>query len=340
MSLFRSCVLVTLTGCQCLVPVQECVGPCGSIDDWCARAQLVSRCANAQVCGLASRDVTCDQLVFWPTFPLSPSCSQPLRDAVDQGRVAFDETAARNCLQSLSTSCGAHPECDRIFRGSLPLGAECHTRFDCAEGGWCDLATCPGTCRRQSLAGETVASSDACGTTSSEQLVDGGVRCRNASQPGDTCSEESLCTFGFQCRLDGGCEEAPPGSLGRTGRGERCTGLFIGIPLTLCAGGLACHLREGETEGVCGARYAVGEDCTGDAAGCVAGSSCKERRCVVLQAQGGSCTTTFDCQEGLACRAGRCGVRAPAGEPCGWSYDCDEALSCVEGSCATPVCGG
>ncbi len=335
-------VLVMLGGCQCLQPTVECPGGCGSFDEWCLKESPAYRCANLKACGMAA-DLPCEAVLPWPVFSYQrDSCPVLLREAVDAGQVVFDETAAARCLDSLATQCRyVHPDCDRVLVGTRAAGETCRTRFDCQPGRWCDLATaCPGTCRAKQPVDAVVPDPEQCATASYAELADGGYRCQEYALEGQACGPQDLCADGLSCAQDGGCAPAPAG--GRRSslatRGQRCTGLFQGIPLTLCQRGLACHVAPGATEGTCGALYAVGESCFADATGCGNNSTCRDRACVALGPAGAVCTAAQDCIDGLGCHDGHCGPKSGDGATCGSSFDCEARLRCVAGVCTLPAC--
>lgn len=331
------CLTLSVAGCA-FTPVAEGDGGL-PFESWCERAGDDLRCRPLVACGVAA-DLSCrEQLQPWPLADPAVACSPALIDAVDAGRVRYDQAAALHCLQQLASACAAvRPACEQVLVGVVPPGEPCHSGHECRPGAWCDRSTCPGTCRLQGGAGAEVATPEACNSPVVDGLEDGGFRCGALLQLGEACDAASRCAAGLRCGVEQRCEAAVPEPTQFSRRGEACTGAFQGIALRFCQLGLACHLLTA-TEGVCGARFEVGQRCTGDPRGCVRNARCSGGECVPLNDVGSSCLQTTDCVEGLACHAdGRCGARLGRRSTCTSSLDCLEGLRCESRVCVVAWC--
>ena len=332
--------MLALQGCQCLQPTVECSGStCLPLEEWCRQKIPASRCANLKACGLAA-DVACEAILPWPTFATSEPCPTLLFEAVDAGRVSYDEAAASLCLRGLATQCWySPPGCDRVLVGTRAAGEACRLNAECQPGTWCNLEGCPGTCRSQRPAGAEVTAPQACGTAYSEFLSTGKYVCREYAQLGEACDAAQRCAEGLRCGGDGGCEPTPPDAGVRSfaGRGEPCTASGQAGPVIACLRGLACH-GNGNPAGLCGSLLTVGESCSADALGCVQNAICESGTCVSLGGVGAPCSAAFDCLLGLGCREGQCGEKGPPGASCTRDFDCQPQLRCEQGHCAVPSC--
>lgn len=338
---FSLWALLTVAGCQCFQPTTECSGTtCLPLEQWCAQKIPAERCANLKACGAAA-DVACDAVIPWPTFNTSEPCPTLLFEAVDAGRVTYDEVAASRCLHSLATQCTyAHPGCDSVLVGTRAAGETCRLGAECQPGTWCNLDVCPGTCRTQRPVGTEVTSPEACGTAYYERLPTGRYLCREYAQPGQPCDLAQYCAEGLWCDGDAGCESRPP-DAGRfvplAGRGEPCAASGQAGRVDSCLRGLACH-GNGSTQGRCGSLLAVGESCSADLRGCVQNALCEAGTCVALGGLGAPCSAALDCLLGLGCPEGLCAEQGPAGASCTRNFDCRPELRCLQGQCTVPSC--
>ena len=187
--------VVMLTACG--EPVaQFCTGLTSSI------------CERQKLCGVAASDAPCDDITNNSRAASLP-CDQPLLDAVEAGRVRYDGVQASRCLDVLSTQCNPGDACERVFTGTLAIGAACHTSLECGADGWCDSSNvCPGVCAARAGDGAVVSQFDACSTKSRVFQSDGGIRCVESHAAGSPCTENIQCESDLTCR-GGQCAAAP-----------------------------------------------------------------------------------------------------------------------------------
>lgn len=216
---------------------------------------------------------------------LAPVCraQDGLDDAVELGRMRFDQELASQCIDALAAArdaCDAaafdralafEEPCGQASEGAVDNGGTCATSLECGPGGFCDVS--------QQANGEV---NDDTGAIEGECLAPAlvGERCGNFG-----------CASGLFC-LDDTCT-VPPDD------GEPC-------PDFVCAEGNVCNAG-----GVCEAFPDVGEPCEFQ---CAEGAFCESSdekgelgTCRVQRAPGEACDGFFnECANNEACLNGRC----------------------------------
>lgn len=314
--------------------------PCESDD-----AEGWAHCGQLREC---ERSVLCDSLELWPSGerrPYSlPEChpsrawdAVSLQEAIDDGRVALDPEAARECFAHERTQCPSHDiqnefpyplavrsACERMLDGTVPLGGDCWTLWDCAGvsayAAMCVRGSaCPGTCIALPEEGEPCAEGRYCRRP---LRCASGVCLRGAE--GDPCTEYWECAFGNVCldREDGTRSCGPVEARA----GEPC---LWGI---LCTPPLDC------VDEICVAPVSLGEAC-GASRRCGDGLRCVAERCAEIVMPGEPCDDRVRvCPWGLSCVAGRCAPLPVAGEACSGARPCVEG-QCTDGTCVRLAAG-
>lgn len=327
-------LLLTVTGCQCLVPVDE-VGaadaavPTTPLLAFCAAVLPTSVCGQAHACGVAAPDASCEELLNPRGNHYGEFCSPRLLSDLDAGVLVFDADAGRACLERLATVCGPARCISSVFRGTMPVGFLCKD-LECAPGLYCDgVLSCRGLCvgqREDGAEPETIAG---CLSDEAVDLKDGGLRCcRKAGALGVSCPQAAdeispaPCAPGLAC-LSGTCSTP-------LSEGARCSPSAFASE---CGHGLAC-----DPQGSTCVRWArLGEPC---GVGCLRGLSCDPARhvCAPLPGEGASCAVSKVCAPPLGCQAGQVCVRlGREGEPCSHPLDCETPFKCSGGQCHAGV---
>ena len=301
-----------------LCAVTACGG--GSIPFEQLNTELVKAlCAKYEECGLARSQATC----------ISEFDGVILNDqanAIAAGRVKYDGSAARTCVNALSKvactelSLGSDESCDRVYEGQVAVGATCGTSTDCVSSAYCAETTtgmaCSGTCTTRVAAGGMATRSSAC----EEGLrVIGGV-CTKPPVEGEACTQAGGCDDWLICGSDLKCRK--PGEEGAACDRTNACALFLS-----CVGGTCRRAPD------------VGESCA--ATLCKVDLYCDPvmKLCAEPGAAGASCTTLSACRKPLVCTnmgstAGMCTSATPEGQSCA-TVPCDFATYCES---ATKLC--
>jgi len=258
-----------------VVTALSCVGGCGKSQgggEQIPQSELPSRIASLQCESLAG---CCQSSGFaFDTAACKAAVTADFQEEIGeelQRRVVYDAQAAGDCLAAVGPQvmCGeledvSAPACERIFRGTIPLGQACNSDNECvpvagqratcysADGVAAEVCTDLSTTNaRHGQAGE------ACFSTCSEGGECGAV-VGPAPGPGVPvpAMEPATCyrDDGLYCSALDGCSPL-------LDVGETC------MDYDSCRGDAFCDF----TTGVCTAPRADGEECTGDSE-CQSGS--------------------------------------------------------------------
>jgi hypothetical protein len=277
--------------------------------------------------------------------------------AAKDGRLRFDSSSARACLNDLgAASCrdieGSSPACEAAVTAAVADGLECRSSVECASG-LCDAPSgCHGVCLSKAAAG--------CAHCDSGSYCDQGL-CSPRLGLGTVCPaarSEDPCQDGLAC-VGGMCQALPLEGMacaaGRCARGLYCdevtepasprcaavlgAGAACG-QVDACQDGLACVAAIGSDLGRCVAYLDVGSACRrappGLASGCPLDMTCTSSACApIALALGAQCarapSTAVACGSGLYCDPVSMTCRAQIAHGGG----CDPA---VAGACLTTSC--
>jgi hypothetical protein len=301
------------------------------------------------------------------------------REALDEGRRAYDPAAAAACVRAAEAETGCTWDlqgfraaaCDDAFTPLVPVGGDCGggdgawliIGGTCAEG-WCnDRSTCPGSCEAFVGVGEDCTSAQCewrtttCDPTSQrcvalpvagEACPDGacaiGARCdagtcRTIADPDEGCDADHLCALSAMECVDEVCTLLLP-------EGMTCDFDFQ------CAAPLACRDGDGDDDRECLPRGVAGDRCTYDDA-CASDLYCdwQTDECVPRLAIGEDCRDVNVCVEGAWCMSrpeqpGLCVETGGRGDACvdaaGPSTDplaCEVGLQCMQDGSCQPPGG-
>lgn len=282
--------------------------------------------------------------------------------SVDAGRIKYDGSAAKTCLNALTSSCMAFDSsrasavssaCDRVWQGQVAAGGVCTMDADCANSGQCEKnGGCTGTCVAVTLkpVGSSCNSSDECDqnvpngyavcrpTTTNPQDhcvavtlttgAAGGEGCGMVVSTGDTW-EYATCSKNLYCRYTSG------GGGGGTAVGVCAAPIAQGgacVPqVDICANDLACARNPGG---------ASGYSCQAITLVSTAGQACNQDALIFCNP-----LDRLDCQNDVCVLVGT-GV---VGQPCrsDWGTDCNVGLYCdptlggnYDGLCAAKLADG
>jgi hypothetical protein len=150
----------------------------------------------------------------------------------------------------------------------------------------------------------------------------GKVICAPLPGSGEYCGDRFLCRDGLVCDFQSFNCAAP------AARGERCTGLEIGM--ASCAEGLACR------DGICDTPAGADEPCTFGMPSCAPGLACAfdalgVPRCAKPSAIGEPCQSDEQCGRDAVCDFSvfLCAERVGEGASCQSGQRCEDDLSCV-----------
>ncbi len=254
-----------------------------------------------------------------------------LGEAVLQGRVAIDPTAAAACLAAVrdGEECAPPwfegPACARAFIGLQPDGAPCIVSDACGPASYCRLdAECGGQCAPRAGEGDPCDADAGC----ADGLYCAASTCAPRGAP---CAEDA-------CRA---ADRPPP-----AGPGARCSDdtrpIAIGFPRdglfqparAACAGDHAC---EPTSDGLrCVPAGGIGDPCAADSdPWCAPALTCDPESvlCAPRLEPGAVCGDATPCPRDMQCVDGRCLPPTPAGLDCRDDGDCAHG-DCVDGACA------
>lgn len=263
----------------------------------------------------ASEDAICDYFVRCGLFATEVDCHAYLdrnsiddpnvEAALDAGKVVYDEGAAQDCVNSLSSlSCdrtalfGDELEiCSGVYTGTLAEGAACGFSGECISDncvkGTCTMACCLGTCGPA----------------------------RTLPGLGQPCT--ALCENDAYCGADSICH----------------TPLLYGAPCDTfdsCASGLYCST----TLGTCEFLPHVGEACDAFGGCAELGVNCVSGTCTAAGLPGDPCTNNSQCSTFYTCNGSQCALHPTLGMPC--TSQCSDASWCNEttGRCEAQKANG
>lgn len=278
-----------------------------------------------------------------------------------QGGISFDAPAGAACLEALSSmDCGEWwaafregrepvPSCGKTLSGRRTAGDPCSWTLECPPEAWCDLTTCPGTCRNFAALGDPCDLDRPCdplwalcraGTCTALPWVgepclegfcrapatcDGGT-CRVAGTPGEPCVSDQTCLAGLVCIAEGagpGRCDVPRGPGSPCFRSAECGDPQGRLPL-VCASG-RCREAPGPGEPC---PDLVCRDGWCDSAG-------EAPICRALPGDGDPCLQGFQCAPGRWCDQGRCIPSRDVGASCEGPWQCASGW-CPAGTCRNP----
>jgi len=314
-----------------------------------ALALTLAACGGGGGNGIAFADLeaaaltaTCNYLVACQEMPDQTTCHATLRSQeslfptmrvdIAAGRVKYNPTAARACIDGLAgiRSCtriafasvfgAAESPCALVFSGTLPLGSACFFEEECTGSDTCtkSCATsgcCEGTC----AAGPTSVPAGGDCSDPTIQVCDPGTACQQDPQtlalictklapPGASCMSASACAYPYVCDspdpfLQPGVCAAPPGP------GESCSISYL------------CNdLRDScdTATNICTANTPVGGSCANGSGQCVGYARCDGATCLAQGRPGESCVEegASGCLGSLECDATLHCTLPPLGLPC------------------------
>lgn len=290
----------------------------------------------------AARTATCNYLVACQNMPDQATCQATQRSQesffptmrvdIAAGRVAYNPTAARACVDALDSlsSCtriafasvfdGTESPCGLVFSGTLPTGSACFFDEECTGSDTCSKSCAtPGCCEGTCVAGPTLVPAGGDCSDPATQSCAGGAPCQQDPQtlaitctalipPGATCTSVNACTYPYSCdspdlTVQPGVCNVPPG------RGQSCGVAYL------------CNdLRDScdTVTNLCTANTPVGGSCATGSGQCVGYAQCDGSTCLAqgrpgesCSQQGGSaCLGSLECDDTLHC------TLPPAGLPC------------------------
>ena len=261
-----------------------------------------------------------DQATCLASEQASPHFFDTLGQDISTGKVLYDGSKARSCIDSLNgiSSCARSDlaalnfdaNCGNvaIFTGTVPAGGPCFFKEECAGGGTCQKTDsscttaqcCAGTCAvapaSVAVGGDCSAAGATC-VTGSNCVYDGSTSpptetCQNPGGAGAPCVSISSCANPFYCDAPsatckspvatGGACDPSVGSLGCNNANDRCD------PITL----------------LCTPRLGLRSACQPSDDGCVSYAVCDATTstCVERPVVGASCDPT----NGPSCLGGNC----------------------------------
>jgi hypothetical protein len=272
--------------------------------------EVVSNCAQGLVCSDGRCVSPCESLTG---LAAGERCMTPEGEPI--------ETCALGLQCSYETmTCLALPE----------LGQPC--QGECSYGSWCDYNTY--VCVQLRGEGEDCLNVQCEPELYCQYQFDGTTEtatCLPYVLEGEACTPDSRCANGLGCAPDGVCRG--PGGVGEPCNTIGCEeGLIcdfaidqclaapseVGLPcpFAICGAGLWCD-NAMIPEGVCQAKIATGERCSGHPQ-CESGY-CPAAYCLERPAAGEDCSAVGICQYGLVCDGATC-IDASASGPAVCSY--------------------
>lgn len=280
-----------------------------------------------------------------------------LQDAVDDGRVKYDNAKLDACLNQLkglgcdiATSRALNVDaCDQVFRGTVERGDECVVDAECKGVSFCNMTDeCPGQCSALLKAGDACEGNDNC---------ENGLFCTKAktcaapARNGDACGVDvgGECAPGLACigakvdaGIPGGCRAL---SDVFTGKLDDACDYDTG---KLCAKDLSCVARRNDDNTVslkCEEPVGSGDACDfGAPSPCPDGEYCDadirngvvDGTCRALPKAGEECLTIAadaQCAAGLICDVDhRCHPVNRLGQPCVSDAGC-ASERCADDKC-------
>jgi hypothetical protein len=230
---------------------------------------------------------------------LEPRITGRVNLLLSNPKIAFDETAAANCINAYRTVLTACTDqslsrqvsdaCQNVFRGTVAVGGSCGNSNECAQPATGDVSCDTGVCRLDTTLGSMgtvhAAAGQPCSSTCNGTANSYG--CSGAVVSGDagpTTNASCWIQDGVFCS-NGMCVALPA----------------IGQP---CGGGNYCAVNAHCQSGTCVADVATGPCTSNDT--CVSTSYCdQDAGCTPLKANGTTCNTGSECAGGQ-CEQDRC----------------------------------
>lgn len=268
--------------------------------------------------------------------------------SVAAGRLRYEPSAARSCLQAIAAAAGCSGfddgPCRAALAGRMALGDPCYLDMltdECAAGTFCERPTVPvaevcpsGVCRAEGVLGANCMNDEECARYSltwlhpypSWQCGGPGRGCTTLASVGEPCGPGSAkysCQEPAVCGDDGTCQQ-PPSS---------------GPCLTLrCGAGTSCIGWGPDSTGTCEPVRSVGGPCGPKSYECGWFLRCSEAGvCMDFPRPGEPCDESMpefsDCLAGR-CVGGICKRLGGLGDPCGPGIGgCGHGTMCEGNSC-------
>lgn len=276
-------------------------------------------CNLAVRCGLVSDLGTCSKL------QLGVDISADLVAAVQAGTVAYDGTAAGECLAGITATCDrslvlsdrdAPVACDEMFAGTVGDGGACGLDQECISGvcsvPGCSMACCQGTCLggtapvRPKL-GESCATDSRCVSSYCDLSTQ---VCSAYLAAGSQCNSDNDCQLGLACHTT--CIALAAEGAACTASddcksiGDYCNATLkcarVGVAGDACASNADCSgvYRCDTASSKCVLRPELGETCGSSPLNCVDVTYCDSQttKCTAPKADGASCGSSSECAGG------------------------------------------
>jgi len=312
-----------------------------TIDEYCAAMgthyfRWLSLCYGSEQYGPDNRD----------RFVMNEEQCEPIRRAVKEKRVRFDEQAAGSCVATISKRMDCDkfefpgPGCEGVIIPLVKLGETCTDAFfylgspgDCAEG-TChkDEWECPGTCKKPVGEGKSCKNAT-CADGLYCHIVADTYTCKPRAKEDETCSTSGAgpeCDEKLACNVPAGKDEGK--CVVPVPFGEKCSSTSV-CDRSLCL------------DGVCRSKSNKGEECLHrwtcfDPYVCVDtdGPGAKPKTCEDKGAVGDFCEPMQgrECTSSYCNPEGRCQALPALDEPCLEKRYCAEGLWCMQTSTDDP----
>ena len=321
-----------------LLVLAACGGGSGSVTlaDY-PQAFKDAYCRYLARCGEFPDVATCETANIGFNFHIDPSSQA----AVDMNKVIFDGDQAAACLDAFGAqTCDSTDEsgrslpasCQNAVRGTVGSGGACAMNAEC-KSQTCDVPGCGSACCQGTCTGDAPPAPGGAGTscTSSSNCTSGNycdftaMQCAALKPAGATCQSTSECAYGLGCA----------GTTTRTCKtlpalGEACPDLVCRDAGQYCSSAGTCM-----KVGLAGAACASVAECSayypcdttamkctkGPTSGqaCTTGQRCFDQdtfcdttatapTCIMLQPDGGACTSSSQCENDNCDMTGSSGV--------------------------------
>ena len=293
-------------------------------------AYRTARCTYLVRCGEFPDQATCEGAALLPAMTRNPVPTQNLVCAVAAGRLSYNGSNAKACLDAIANeTCdrtdadGRAPiiACNTFFRATRNDGEACFGDEECvsqqcvfsqtSQTGTCLGNTPPDTA--PAMIGQTCNPVSGCVDGAYCDSFDECVALVAAGQP---CTTASECAYGLGCSGVTGtrtCKALPamgqpcPEGLCRD-EGLYCSSAMtcqrVGLPPTTCTSTTQCspYYPCDTTAGQCKQGPAIGQPCSGSQRCFADGTFCDTAStftCVAERANGQPCTSELHCQSGF-----------------------------------------
>lgn len=282
-------------------------------------ARINMRCNTFVSCGLIDDAAVCRSLHILD-YPTNPSVIA----AVEAGKVIYHGDKARECVNSVSTSCTGpatglfnSDACDQMFEGTVGAGGQCALAEECVSH-VCNWPQCPDACCQGTCVGDApppprprVGESCTLALDCIDSFCDGAtMTCMAYRAPGQSCRSGGECINGTCpnqiCVANPGPGEAcnpqtaPCGSIGLTCSATTMTCVAYGLSGDPCTGAADCSpFYSCSTAGSCELLPRLGEACSTQGAygGCIDHSYCEPATlmCTAPKPDGSACGLDQEC---------------------------------------------